>query len=131
VGLIYLDSCLVIYAVEEKKEWSERSRAAIAAMREHGFAVSPLVKLECLVGPFKHRDQDLESRFLAVFASFETLEISETVYFRASELRARFGLKTPDALHLACAQHHRCEALWTNDNRLDKASRGLARNIFA
>ena len=44
----------------------------------------------------------------------------------AAELRARFNLKTPDALHLAAAQCHGCEALWTHDNRLDQASRGLA-----
>jgi predicted nucleic acid-binding protein len=33
-------------------------------------------------------------------------------------------------LHLATAQHHRCEALWTNDERLDQASHGLARMIL-
>jgi hypothetical protein len=34
-------------------------------------------------------------------------------------------------LHLATAQHHRCDALWTNDDRLLQASHGLARNILA
>jgi len=131
VGLIYLDSCLLIYAVEEKQQWNERSRAAIRSASEEKLAISPLVKLECLVAPFKHRDRSLEDRFLRVFESLETLDIPEVVYLRASELRAQFGLKTPDALHLACAQHHRCDQLWTNDGRLNKASRGLARNIFA
>lgn len=54
----------------------------------------------------------------------------ESVYLEAAELRARFGLKTPDALHLACAQYHRCGALWTNDDRLTRASHGLARNVL-
>lgn len=89
------------------------------------------MKLECLVNPFKHRDRDLEYRFLKIFEDFQILDLPEVVYVRAAELRARFGLKTADALHLACAQHHGCEALWTNDGRLNKASRGLARNIFA
>ena len=131
MGLIYLDACLVIYAVEEKQQWSERTRAAINTAGIEKFAISPLVKLECLVGPFKNRDGNLENRFLRIFDSFETLEMPEALYLAAAELRARFGLKTPDALHLACAQHHGCEALWTNDGRLNKASRGLARNIFA
>jgi len=48
------------------------------------------------------------------------------VYDGAAELRARYGLRTPDALHLACAQHHGCQALWTNDDRLARASHGLA-----
>ncbi len=58
------------------------------------------------------------------------LDMPEIVYLQAAEIRARFGLKTPDALHLACAQHHRCDALWTNDDRLARASHGLARNIL-
>jgi predicted nucleic acid-binding protein len=52
------------------------------------------------------------------------------MYLQAAQLRARFGLKTPDALHLACAQHHGCDALWTNDGRLAQASHGLAQNIL-
>lgn len=130
MGLTYLDSCLLIYALEEKQPWSERSTAAIKPENEK-FAISPLVKLECLVGPFKQGDKNLENRFHHVFDSFELLDLSDAVYLYAAEIRARFGLKTPDALHLACAQHHRCDALWTNDARLDKASGGMARNIFA
>jgi predicted nucleic acid-binding protein len=46
-------------------------------------------------------------------------------------VRCRFGLKIPDALYLACAQHHRCDALWTNDDRLTRVSNGMARNVLA
>jgi predicted nucleic acid-binding protein len=60
-----------------------------------------------------------------------SLDLPEQVYLQAAQLRARFGLKTPDALHLACAQYHRCDALWTNDDRLAQASQGLALRIVA
>ena len=40
----------------------------------------------------------------------------------ATELRARYGLKTPDALHLAAAIASDCEELWTNDQRLVRAA---------
>jgi predicted nucleic acid-binding protein len=40
-------------------------------------------------------------------------------------------LRTPDALYIACAQHHRCDALWTNDDRLTSVSLGLAINVLA
>jgi len=49
----------------------------------------------------------------------------------AARPRASFGLKTPDALHLARAQRHRCTELWTNDGCLARASHGLAKNILA
>ena len=129
MGLTYLDSCLLIYAVEEKQPWNERSAAALVS-GDAKFAISPLVKLECLVGPIKDGDRSLEHKFHNVFDSFALLDMPDAVYLMAASLRARHGLKTPDALHLACAQHHRCDALWTNDGRLNKASRGLARNIL-
>lgn len=40
----------------------------------------------------------------------------------ATELRARHGLKTPDALHLAAAIACGCNELWTNDGRLTRAT---------
>ena len=129
--MIYLDSCIIIYAVQNHPHWGAPSRSALTAQLGIEFAVSPLVKLECLVGPLKHQDRALEARFREFFANSNLLDMPEPIYLFASELRARFGLKTPDALHLACAQHHGCEALWTNDGRLNKASRGLVRNIFA
>jgi len=57
------------------------------------------------------------------------LDIPAAVFDEAGVLRARFGLRTPEAMHLACAQHHGCQALWTNDDRLARASLGLARSI--
>ena len=78
----------------------------------------------------KRADFGLQRDFAEFFAQQLSLAMPEPVYLQAAELRARFGLRTPDALHLACAQHHRCDALWTNDDRLTRASRGLARNVL-
>lgn len=126
MGLIYLDTCLVIYLVERHSRWREVVRGAMAGKGSVRFAISPLVKMECLVGAIQRDDPVLEREYAELFATFTWLPIPEPVYLQAAQLRARFGLKTPDALHLACAQHHRCEALWTNDNRLARASHGLA-----
>lgn len=128
--MIYLDTCLAIYLAERHPRFGARVVDAIRKASGSRFAVSPLVKLECLVGPIKRADPVLQSAYADFFEVFETLAMPETVYLQAAQLRARFGLKTPDALHLACAQHHRCEALWTNDGRLAQASHGLAIRIL-
>jgi predicted nucleic acid-binding protein len=130
VGLIYLDSCLVIYLVERHAQWGRPIADAIAAAPDMRLGVSPLVKCECLVGPIKRGDLVLRRAYDEVFSLFATLAMPEAVYLQAAELRARFGVKTPDALHLACAQHHGCDALWTNDDRLTEVSFGLARNVL-
>jgi uncharacterized protein len=130
VGLIYLDACLLIYLAERHARWGGPVADAMARAGEARFGISPLVKCECLVGPIKRGDPVLERAYIELFGIFVSLAMPEPVYLQAAQLRARFALRTPDALHLACAQHHRCEALWTNDDRLAQASHGLARSVL-
>jgi predicted nucleic acid-binding protein len=130
MGLIYLDACLLIYLAERHARWGKPVADAIAREREQRFGISPLVKLECLVGPIRRGDPVSRREYALLFEAFVPLAMPESVYLQAAQLRAHFGIKTPDALHLACAQHHRCDALWTNDDRLAQASHGLARRIL-
>ncbi len=130
MGLIYLDTCLLIYFVEKHPSWGEAVGVALSQNPEARFGISPLVKCECLLGPIRRGDPVLQRAYTDLFAVLAPLDMPEDVYFQATTLRARFHLKTPDALHLACAQHHRCDELWTNDDRLIQASHGLARNIL-
>lgn len=130
MGLIFLDACVLIHAHEGSPDRAQRVLERMDAQAGHRFAVSPLVKLECLVGPMRSGNLVLQRSYEAALARLLLLDMPEDVYLQAAELRARFGLKTPDALHLACAQHHGCQALWTNDGRLAKASHGLAINVL-
>jgi predicted nucleic acid-binding protein len=130
VGLIYLDACLLIYLAERHPRWGVPVADAMASAGAARFGISPLVKCECLVGPIKRGDPVLERAYIELFEVFVSLAMPEPVFLQAAQLRARFNLRTPDALHLSCAQYHRCEVLWTNDDRLTQASHGLARNIL-
>lgn len=130
MGLIYLDACLLIYAIENHPDWAATVRSAMACEPAESFAISPLVKMECMVKPLKTGNLALQGRYEAGLNQLVQLAMPEPVFLQAAQLRARFGLKTPDALHLACAQHHGCAALWTNDARLAQAGHGLARNAL-
>ena len=130
MGIIYLDACLLIYLTERHARGGGPVADAMVRAADARFGISPLVKCECLVGPLKRGDPVLERAYTEIFAVFVSLAMPEPVYLQAAQLRAHFNLRTPDALHLSCAQHHRCEALWTNDDRLNQASHGLTRNIL-
>jgi predicted nucleic acid-binding protein len=130
VGVIYLDACLLIYLTERHARWAGPLGDAMARAADAHFAISPLVKCECLVGPIKRGDPVLERAYIELFEVFISLAMPEPVFLQAAQLRARFNLRTPDAQHLSCAQYHRCEALWTNDDRLTQASHGLAHDIL-
>lgn len=99
------------------------------ARKGQGFAISPLVAMECLVTPIRMGHAPLEAAFRRAFEDFAMLDMSEPIFFAAAALRARNTLKTPDALHLACAQHHGCAGLWTADQRFRDADPCLVRVI--
>lgn len=124
--MIYLDSCIVIYAIEDEGARGVAVRQRLADAGDTVVAISPLVMLECLVGPLRDDNLRLHDHYLRAFKQFRQLPLDAEHYLRAAELRARYGLRTPDALHLAAAQLHGCDQLWTNDNRLSRAAQGLA-----
>lgn len=130
MGLIYLDSCLLVYVIEEHPVFGEPVRHAIDANSEIEFVISPLVKLECLVKPIASGNIAIRKRYEAAFSVLTTITMPDEVYTDAAQLRAQFKLKTPDALHLSCCQYHQCVSLWTNDYRFAKAGHGLVKNIL-
>lgn len=129
MGVIYLDSCILIYALEDGGERGDTVRAALRDA-DGVVASSPLALQECLIGPLRARDLETRDRYLALFERIEVIDLDTRVFIRAAELRADFGIKTPDALHLAAAQLSGCDELWTNDRRLSAASRGLAVDVI-
>lgn len=125
---IYLDSCIAIYLVEEHPLYCRPIEHALA-QSEGIVCYSPLTELECLVLPLRLKRADLLDKFSRFFALNLKLAMHDEVYQEAAQLRAEFGIKTPDALHLATARFHRCTELWTNDCRLSGVAGDLAINI--
>lgn len=124
--MIYLDSCILIYAVEDDGERGPLARQALADHADDELVVSPLVVMECLTGPLKRGDLALVDYYRDTLAAVGRTPFDEEVFVRAAELRARHAISTPDSLHLAAAQKAGCSALWTNDRRLERAAHGLA-----
>jgi uncharacterized protein len=130
MGLIYLDSCICVYAIEVASRFHGDVVAALANQPDAQFAVSHLGMAECLVGPLKSGNSFVVQDYEALFKRLAILDLNEAVFRQAAQIRSQGKLKMPDALHLACAQFHGCEALWTNDDRLAEASGGLAELII-
>ncbi|MEP7336274.1 MAG: PIN domain-containing protein [Acidobacteriota bacterium] len=54
--------------------------------------------------------------------NFTTLAVSAAIAERAAELRARYRLRTPDALQIATALEADCEAFLSNDTGLRRVT---------
>ena len=130
MGLIYVDACLLIYAFESHPRHADTVRKRLGQAQPGSLAISPLVQLECLVGPMKTGNVVLQNYYEEGLRQLVNLPLPQAVYLQAARMRAQFGLTAPDAIHLAAAQHHRCSALWTNDDRLAQAAYGLAVNVI-
>lgn len=125
---IYLDSCIAIYLVEEHPSYAA-SIENMLAERDGIVCYSPLTELECLVLPLRLKRTDLLDKFRRFFSLNLKLEMPDAIYQEATRLRAEFGIKTPDALHLATARFHNCTEFWTNDDRLAGVAKSLAIDV--
>ena len=128
---IYLDSCLVIYLVEEHPIFALILENLIARQTDLILTASNLTAMEGLVMPLRNNKQILIEKFENWFEQVQVVSLKKEIFYQAARLRADFtGLKTPDALHLAAAVYYNCDEFWTNDNRLDKAAPDLVKNIL-
>lgn len=118
---VYLDTAPVIYTVEQSPEYAaavDRRLAAADIVR----VASDLTRLECRVKPIRDGNQELLKDYDDYFreAVAEVVMLSREVIDRATAIRAQYGLKTPDAIHLAAAVVSGCDVFLTNDHRLDR-----------
>jgi len=131
--LYYLDTMIVIYAVEGNPADQQRALNHLAALEQAGrrFAISDLTRTECLVPVFGPGGDQRLSDFFRFFhgPNLRTLGLTASMYARASAIRGghtypaippaqskRYGLA--DALHLAAAIESCCDVFLTNDSQL-------------
>ncbi len=120
--MAYLDTCCLIYLLEDVPPFSARIRKLLANNMAVTLCLSPLVRMEVLVKPMMDANAALIADYEDFIAAQQWLPIGNAVFESALRLRVQHRLKTPDALHLACAQHHACTEFWTNDDRLTHAA---------
>jgi uncharacterized protein len=83
-----------------------------------------LARLECRVKPLRAGDAALLATYDAFFtrARLEVVDVRVAAIDRATELRARYGFKTPDAIHLACAIVTGAHVFVTGDANLGRCT---------
>ncbi len=117
--MIYLDANVVIRLVEGDAE----TLAPLAARLQSSLGVansvltSRLSRIECRTKPLQNQDTKTLAQFEVFFNGVELVlaEVSATVIERATELRAKYGLKTPDAMHYATAIEFGAKVFLTGD----------------
>jgi predicted nucleic acid-binding protein len=128
---LYWDSCVLIYRLQDVEPWNRKIAVALSTLIQPKVVVSELSRLECRVKPLREGDLSTLATFDAFFAApaIGYAPLSRPVFDLATDLRARYRLKTADAMHLAAAIVHGCDEFWTNDRRLDQAASGYIQTV--
>jgi len=119
--LAALDTSVWIYHFEGSAAYGPAADSVLEAIAQgHIEAVaSELVLLELLVAPLKKGAQDVADEIelaLLHFPHLQLVPVTRAVLTRAAEIRARYGLRTPDAIMLATAVESGATLAVTNDN---------------
>jgi predicted nucleic acid-binding protein len=131
--LYYLDTMVVIYAVEGNPADQQRALNHLAMLEDagHEFAISELTRTECLVPVLGASGTQRLSEFFRFFhgPNLRTLALTGAICLRASAIRGgytypvippaqpkRYGLA--DAIHLAAAIECGCDVFLTTDSQL-------------
>jgi predicted nucleic acid-binding protein len=109
--IAFFDTSALIYLIEGKEPFATKVHKELAATvaKYPGVvaAVSRLTWLECRVGPMKSNDATTLAAFDGFFARPDLVwvELTRDVVELAAVIRAKHGLRTPDALQAAsCLQ---------------------------
>lgn len=116
------DSDCIIYFVDPNPEFDQRMTAIFREVVSGNITglTSTLTLTEGLVRPLQNGDRQTAQRYrdlLLNSSDFQVLPISADIAEIAADLRARYNLRTPDAIQMATALHMGCDAFLTNNGK--------------
>jgi predicted nucleic acid-binding protein len=121
--VLALDTNIFIYHFEENPVYSSYTEELFERIESGRVRAitSALTLHEILTGARRAGKPDLVSFYRNLLGSFPNLyfvPFDANVADISSDLRARYGLRTPDAIQVATAIHQRADAFVTNDEGL-------------
>ena len=122
MSLIFWDSMLFVYLVEERPEFSGRVseiRERMLARRDR-LCTSALTLGELLAAPYSRNDSKLANVYRTALSRphVETIPFTEETAEHFARIRADRSVGPADAIQLACAAQARVDLFLTNDRRL-------------
>jgi predicted nucleic acid-binding protein len=121
-GPVAVDTVGFIYAIEQHPAYLPLIRPLFAAASRGDLALvtSAITLLEVLVVPYRSGNHALSERYEAILTrsrGLRLVDIDRSLLRTAAQLRARFSVRTPDALQIAAALQESCTVLVSNDRR--------------
>lgn len=127
VDLLGVETAPFIYFVEKHPKYIDRMRSVFHQVDQGMTQVvtSAITLTEVLVMPLEKRQENYQREYRAMLLktrSIKTVPVTVAIAEQAAELRAKYRLRTPDAIHVATALVLKCDAFLTNDLALKRVT---------
>ena len=124
---ICIDTAPFIYFIEKNPKYLSMLRPFFAEINAGKIdaLTSTITLLEVLVLPFKTKNESLAEKYRDILLYAEgltTFEIFHEVSELSSKLRAKYSIRTPDAIQIAVGIIYGADAFLTNDSSLKKVN---------
>ncbi len=124
---ICIDTAPFIYFIEKDPKYLSIVRPIFAEIDAEKIdaLTSTITLLEVLVLPFKTKNESLAEKYREILLyadGLTTFEISHEVSELSSKLRAKYSIRTPDAIQIAVGIVYGADAFLTNDSDLKKVN---------
>ena len=118
---IFLDTAPLIYYMEGRNGYVQKLHELFSIKSHCQFITSVITLSEVLVLPLRENNTILATQYENILTHAENIDIygiNIQVAKDSARLRAKYTIKTPDALQLATAQYSSADYFLTNDLRL-------------
>lgn len=122
MSLIYWDTMLFVYWLEEHPDYAPRLQTILSRIEERQdvLCTSSFALAELLVGPYKSGNAELAEQIRAALQPpfVRIIPFTSDTAQHYARIRAKPGVAAADAIHLACAAEARVDLVLTHDRRL-------------
>ena len=125
VQKIYIDTALFIYFVENHPVYAQKTHDLFSLTQQLRIEnnTSTLTITEVLVKPLQLGDLLVVNAYKTLLYETNIVQvhmITSDIAESAADIRVRYNIKTPDALHIATAINTQCDVFVTNDYQLTR-----------
>ncbi len=124
---VFLDTAPLIYFIEGHSVYQPALSRLFDFNDKGGFSfvTSSVTLLEVLVKPLREGKKGIAEQYrdiLTTAPGIELFDVTSAIAEQAAQLRAKYNLRTPDAIQVATCMELGADYFLTNDNRLKAVS---------